>query len=76
MFTQSETYVMLRAAQKLVLNMRRPDLEYILVNTFDDLIQKDMFTCQELLYGKSLCDICLNTPKFITKALNSWKPED
>ena len=26
--------------------------------------------------GKSLCDICLNTPKYIAQALKLWKPED
>lgn len=75
-FNQSESYSMLRSAQKLVLNMRRPDLEYMLVNTFEDLIQKDFFTCQELLLGKSICDICLNTPKYIAQALKTWKPDE
>lgn len=76
MFNQTETYSLLRSAQKLVLNMRRPDLEYLLLNTFESLIVTDFFTCQELLFGKSLCDICLNTPKYIVQALKRWKECD
>ena len=53
--------------------MRRPDLDYLLLNTFESLVLSDFFTCQELLFGKSLCDICLNTPKFIVQALETWK---
>ena len=73
MFDQTETYAMLRSSQQLLMAMRIPDLEYILLNTFDQLRKQDFFACQEILLGKSLGDICLNTPKFLKEALTTYK---
>lgn len=47
--------------------MRRPDMEYILLSTFEELTRTDFFISQELLMGKSIQDICLNTPKIINE---------
>lgn len=44
-FDQSETYAMLRKILENILEMRRPDLEYILLNTFESLIKTDFFNC-------------------------------
>ena len=49
--------------------MRRIDFEYLLLNTFDSLIENDFFVSQEILNGKSICDICLSTPKILKDGL-------
>lgn len=56
---QQESFKILRTMQEILLAMRKPDLEYVLLNSFDSLLQLDFFTPQEILFGKSLCDICL-----------------
>lgn len=48
----------------------------MLTNSFDDLVREDFFTSQEILFGKSICDICLNTPKYISQGLSDFKRED
>lgn len=75
-FDQTETYAMLRKILENILEMRRPDLEYILLNTFESLIKTDFFNCQEILNGKSLCDICLGTPKMVQQALTYFLEQD
>ena len=55
--------------------MRRPNLEYLLMNTFKTLMEKDFFISQEVLQGKSLCDICLSDPKAIKGALDLYKKD-
>ena len=37
--------------------MRQPDLEYMLLNSFEYLRQEDFFIAQELLQGKSICEL-------------------
>lgn len=59
LFDQFETYSILRGLQQMVLEMRRPDLEYILLNTFENQKKNDFFKCQEILHGKTFCDICV-----------------
>ena len=49
--------------------MRKPDLEYVLLNSFESLSKKDFFTPQEILNGKSLCDISLSDPNKIKEGL-------
>jgi hypothetical protein len=34
--------------------MRRIDFEYLLLNTFDSLIENDFFVSQEILNGKTM----------------------
>jgi hypothetical protein len=53
--------------------MRRIDFEYLLLNTFDSLIEKDFFVSQEILNGKSICDICLSTPRILKDGLQFFK---
>ena len=53
--------------------MRRIDFEYFLLNTFDSLIEKDFFVSQEILNGKSICDICLSSPKILKDGLQFFK---
>jgi hypothetical protein len=48
--------------------MRQPDLEYMLLNSFEYLRQEDFFIAQELLQGKSICELCLNAPKYVIEA--------
>ena len=55
--------------QEILLAMRKPDLEYVLLNSFESLSKKDFFTPQEILNGKSLCDISLSDPNKIKEGL-------
>ena len=73
MFDHTEAYAFQQKIIAQVLMMRRPDLEYLLLNTFERLRRQDFFIAQELLYGKSICDICLNTPKYVIEALDDLK---
>lgn len=58
-FDRSEAYQCLNIAQELILRMRIPDLEYIVLNSFEDLKDIDFFRSQLILQGKSICDICI-----------------
>ena len=49
MFDMSESYALLRKAITLLLEMRRPDLEYLLLNSFESLTRTDFFIAQEVL---------------------------
>lgn len=60
--------------------MKTIDLAYIALNSFMMLKRKYFFQPQQLLEGKSICDICLNDPKAIEYGLklfnkNAW-PQD
>lgn len=37
-----------------------PDLKYVFLNSYEDLLSQNFFQSQELLEGKSLCDIAIN----------------
>lgn len=41
---QQESFKILRLMQELLLAMRKPDLEYVLLNSFSSLLLKDFFT--------------------------------
>lgn len=45
----------------------------MLLRSFDSILKKDFFTPQEILYGKSLCDICLSDHSKIKKGLRLLK---
>jgi hypothetical protein len=68
-----EAFVVLKQALDTVMSMRIPDLEYLSLNTFDVQKKKDFFRPQEILLGKSICDICLSEPQSILAALEDWK---
>ena len=72
LFDQEETYKILRRAQEIVIEMKCPNLQYLLFNTFETHKTKDFFICQELLNGKSFCEICLSVPSEIAKALKYY----
>ena len=59
---RSEAYSVLKRALDIMLSMRIPDLEYLVLNSFDELKRTDFFRPQEILLGKSICDICLTEP--------------
>jgi len=67
-------YTILRSVQENIIEMRRPDLHYLLMNTFDTLKKNDFFVLQEVLDGRSICDICLSDTKTIKEALNMYDP--
>ena len=71
-FDQQETYQILSRAQEIAIEMKRPNLQYLLLNTFETHKTKDFFICQELLNGKSFCEICLSAPSEINKALKFY----
>ena len=71
-FDQSESYIILRGATEIILRMRKPSLEYILMNTFESLKKNDFFSSQEILKGQSICDICLSEPVVIKFALKYY----
>jgi hypothetical protein len=44
--------------------------EYFVLNDdFDALMREEFYQPQEVLQGKTLCDLCLNCPKEIANAL-------
>jgi len=61
-FSDQETFKILKKMHDQILCMKNSDLEYLLMNSFNSLLKQDFFTPQEILYGKSLCDICLTDP--------------
>lgn len=65
--------MVLRKATDAMLGMKRPDLNYISLNNFEDMKANDFFQCQELLGGKSICDISLNDPYSISIAVERWE---
>ena len=69
-FDHSEVYQVLRQVQLIMLGMRTPDLEFLALNDFDDIKKSDFFRMQEILYGKSIMDICLSDPEAIRESLN------
>ena len=56
--------------------MRIPDLDLLILNRFDDLKIQDFFQSQEILLGKSICDICLSEPDSINKAIKEYNYEN
>jgi hypothetical protein len=71
-FDQSESYTLLRGATDIILRMRKPSLDFMLMNTFISLKKSDFFSSQEILKGQSICDICLSDPESIKYALKYY----
>jgi len=57
------------------MRMKIPDLEYIVLRSYDDVKSKDFFTAQEILQGKMLGDICLSSAESWFTALSSFRQE-
>ena len=53
-----------------MMRLRIPDLSYIVLNSFEDLKNKDFFQSQTILKGQSICDICITDQKSVRKATN------
>ena len=64
---------MLRRATDKLMSMRIPTLSYIMLKNFDDIKNEDFFQSQELLKGKSICEICINDPYSVTMAVENWE---
>lgn len=56
-----------------MLHLKQADLEYLLFNDFEKIKDNDFFQSQEILFGQSICDLCLNDPVSIKKALRIKK---
>ena len=56
--------------------MKMPDFEYILTNSFEKLKKEEFFQPQEVLYGKSICDICVSDPESVSKALKATSSQE
>lgn len=68
--------MILRRATDRAMSMRVPNLNYILLNNFEDIKANHFFQSQELLKGKSMCDICLNDSYSVIVAVDKWESFD
>ena len=66
---------MLSIAQDLMMRMKIPDLEYLVLNSFDEIRRKDFFMTQEILQGKSISDISLSSAESWIEALHRFRQE-
>lgn len=64
-----ESMIVLRNMQNMYLQLRKPNFSFILKNDYNKMIANNFFSTQEILLGKSMCDICLGDPKKIGEAL-------
>jgi len=65
-----EAYYVLSKIQKKILSMQLAKFEYFVLNDdFDQLMREEFYQAQEVLQGKTICDICLNFPKEIAAGL-------
>lgn len=66
----SESYYILNKIQKKIMSMQLAKFEYfVLTDDFDKLMREEFYQAQEVLQGKTICDICLNFPKEIAQGL-------
>ena len=49
--------------------MKIPNLGKHVLNSFEDIKKKEFFLKQEVLKGKSFCDICIAEPNLIKESL-------
>ena len=56
-----------------MLGMRTPDLEFLVLNDFEDIKDSDFFKMQEILFGKTIMDICLSDPEAIRESLHHFE---
>ena len=62
----NESYYLLNKIQKKLLSMQLAKFEYFVLNDdFDQLMREEFFQAQEVLEGKTICDLCLNFPREI-----------
>jgi len=66
----SETYYILNKIQKKHMSMQLAKFEYFVLNDdFDQLVREEFYQGQEVLEGKTICDLCLTFPKEIALGL-------
>lgn len=69
-FQNNESYFILNKIQKKLLSQQLAKFEYFVLNDdFDRLMREEFYQPQEVLQGKTICDICLNFPKEIGNGL-------
>lgn len=56
--------------------MRIPDLQYLVLNRFEDLAKQSYFQAQELLQCKSICDISLGDSESIIEGVMNYTEND
>ena len=56
--------------------MRMCTLDFLVLNTFDDIKNNYFFQSQEILLGKTICDICLNDTPAVHNALRDRKEDN
>ena len=61
---------------KNMLTMRVCTLDFLVLNTFEDMRKDSFFQPQEILCGKSLCDISLNDTLVVQKSLRDRVVDD
>jgi hypothetical protein len=61
---------------KNILTMRICTLDFLVLNTFEDMRKDSFFQPQEFLVGKSLCDISLNDTLAVKRALSDRVEDD
>lgn len=69
----SEALYILETLSKKVMNQRLPDINFIVMNNFEQLKMNFFFQTQELLQGKSICDICINEIQTVKSSLKSFQ---
>lgn len=66
----SEAYYVLNKIQKKIMSMQLAKFEFfVLTDDFDKLMRDEFYQAQEVLQGKTICDISLNFPKEIAAGL-------
>jgi len=69
-FENNEAYYILNKIQKKLLSQQLAKFEYFVLNDdFDALMREEFYQPQEVLQGKTICDLCLNFPKEIAHGL-------
>lgn len=66
----SEAFYIINKIQKKILSMQLAKFEYFVLNDdFDALMREEFFQAQEVLEGKTICELCLNFPREINYGL-------
>ena len=72
-FDRAEATIVLQHCQDIILRMKSPDLEHLVLNDFEALKKNSFFNSQEILLGKSICEICLSDPETIKESLLNFE---
>lgn len=71
-FTDAECLRLLIHSNNITIQMEFADLKYILFNNFDILKKKYFFKHQEVLDGRSICQISLSDPQSVEEATKTF----